>query len=384
MSSSVISLLKIFSGARYVHDTKRLRMKMKKILQEDTYDHVFVHLGSNDVLCSFDVFYRNVTEVVDAIHEKTSCTIHLCVIPLRDLDRRRCTRTTPEKIKKYRRWIRTANDLLKEVSSHIPYVYYHPYSIDPVRHLSKDGLHLNAYGGRFCFRTIQDNVFGNYPVRADMSADVSLDIMQWPALHDNVSGIVSEIASVQRKTYASIVKEMPAVVTTVDECSPSDHMEQKCCPKIAKKRYRRVRYLRRSSRCAKKLGKMKNEKRSPVMGVKNLSSKVNHICEKKVSWISCPFCDVKCSKDDYLLDHVLRRHQPAKQPEKERATVTARVLKEDKVKCHTDIHCEHTTYADHSTTDLLTTEDHHNTSRMLLLLSNDVEQNPGPVSSYVY
>ncbi|KAL4240376.1 hypothetical protein ACF0H5_001166 [Mactra antiquata] len=46
------------SGARYVHDTNRLRMKMKKMLQEDTYDHVFVHLGSNDVLCSFDVFYR--------------------------------------------------------------------------------------------------------------------------------------------------------------------------------------------------------------------------------------------------------------------------------------------------------------------------------------
>ncbi|KAL4240364.1 hypothetical protein ACF0H5_001154 [Mactra antiquata] len=223
-------------------------MKMKKMLQEDTYDHVFVHLGSNDVLL-------------------------MC-----STDRRKCTRTTPEKIKKYKRWIRTANDLLKEVSSHIPYVYYHPYSIDPVRHLSIDGLHLNDDGGRFCFRTIQDNVFGNYPVRADISADVSLDIMQWPALHNNVSGIVSEIASVQRKTYASIVKE------------------------IAKKRYRRVRYLRRSSRCAKKLGKMNNE---------------------------------------YLVDSIL----------------------------------------DTCGTYLLTTEDRHNTSRMLLLLSNDVEQNPGPTYS---
>ncbi|KAL4229194.1 hypothetical protein ACF0H5_012233 [Mactra antiquata] len=204
------------SGARYVNDLKGLRMKMKKMLQEEDYHHVFVHLGSNDVLCPLDVFYRNVTEMVDLIHEKTSSTIYLCEIPPRDLDRRRSARTTPEKIWKYRRWIYTANDLLKELSSHIPYVCYLQYAVDPVRHLSRDGLHLNDDGGRLCFRTIQDNAFAYYPARADMSADVSLDVMQWPALQDNDLDIVSETVSVRRKTYASIVKEMPAVVTVFD------------------------------------------------------------------------------------------------------------------------------------------------------------------------
>ncbi|KAL4237512.1 hypothetical protein ACF0H5_002227 [Mactra antiquata] len=148
------------SGARYVNDLKGLRMKMK-MLQED-YHRVFVHLGSNDVLCPLDVFYRNVTEMVDVIHEKTSSTIYLGEIPPRDLDRRRSARTTPEKIWKYR-----------------------------------------------------------------------------------------------RKTYASIVKEMPAVVTVFDECCSSDHMELKSCPRVAKKRFRKVRYFRRrSSRHARKLGKM--------------------------------------------------------------------------------------------------------------------------------
>ncbi|KAL4231740.1 hypothetical protein ACF0H5_009316 [Mactra antiquata] len=244
------------SGARYVNDLKGLRMKMKKMLQEEDYHHVFVHLGSNDVLCPLDVFYRNVTEMVDVIHEKTSSTIYLCEIPPRDLDRRRSARTTPEKIRKYRRWIHTANDLLKELSSHIPYVCYLQYTVDPVRHLSRDGLHLNADGGRLCFRTIQDNAFANYPVRADMSADVSLDIMQWPALQDNDLDIVSETVSVRRKTYASILKEMPAVVTVFDECCSSDHMELKSCPRVVV-RYRKVRYFRRrSSRHARKLGKM--------------------------------------------------------------------------------------------------------------------------------
>ncbi|KAL4233500.1 hypothetical protein ACF0H5_008181 [Mactra antiquata] len=190
------------SGARYANDLKGLRMKMKKMLQEEDYHRVFVHLGSNDVLCPLDVFYS------------TYCT-----------------------------YLIQTSDIELVSSRH-------------VRHLSRDGLHLNADGGRLCFRTIQDNAFANYPVRADMSADVSLDIMQWPALKDNDLDIVAETVSVRRKTYASIVKEMPAVVTVFDECCSSDHMELKSCPRVVE-RYRKVRYFRRrSSRHARKLGKM--------------------------------------------------------------------------------------------------------------------------------
>ncbi|XP_052773152.1 uncharacterized protein LOC128211990 [Mya arenaria] len=123
------------------------------------------------------------------------------------------------------------------------------------------------------------------------------------------------------------------------------------------------------------------KKRLPVCSTMTGVKKIN-----KQTWFDCPLCPVKCSREDFLLDHFCRRHVPGGTKYKKntdnsfchrKSTKSSRSQPNSKSTISTSsLNPVEKTSPPHQ--DELDIADHADFSKLKLLLSNDVEQNPGP------
>lgn len=169
------------SGARYTNDKKEFRKKLKACLRGDSYRQLYLFMGSNDVLISDHLFYRNITDVCDIVHEiAPSIDIVLCEIPPRRQSKGKWRIPAP-KLKKMQEWIATANSILRIISLHTPYVKFLSTFLS-AHHLTFDGLHLSREGAEQCYKVIVEGTSVRDRPTCDNHSSFDFDLEDWPVL----------------------------------------------------------------------------------------------------------------------------------------------------------------------------------------------------------
>ncbi|WAR06861.1 hypothetical protein MAR_016819 [Mya arenaria] len=121
-----ISFLAV-SGARYVKDRKNFRCRVREEVEHQHFRSIYLHLGSNDVFCTIEDFYRNASEVVDVLRETApGAEIVLCSILPRAPDFSGRGFLSLKMLRACQHWVMRANQALQDVALHIPYVRFWP------------------------------------------------------------------------------------------------------------------------------------------------------------------------------------------------------------------------------------------------------------------
>ncbi|XP_052808004.1 uncharacterized protein LOC128236911 [Mya arenaria] len=122
-----ISFLAV-SGARYVKDRKNFRCRVREEVEHQHFRSIYLHLGSNDVFCTIEDFYRNASEVVDVLRETApGAEIVLCSILPRAPDFSGRGFLSLKMLRACQHWVMRANQALQDVALHIPYVRFFQY-----------------------------------------------------------------------------------------------------------------------------------------------------------------------------------------------------------------------------------------------------------------
>ncbi|XP_052784954.1 uncharacterized protein LOC128220554 isoform X2 [Mya arenaria] len=351
------------SGAKFVNDKKGFVAVLQLSLKKEFYPCVYIHLGSNDVQAREDVFYRRVTEVCDSIHETSPETeIVLCSILPRKKNDRRVSSTLA---RVFNRWIQNANTMLMDISEAIPYIRFLGYGAQECADvLGRDGLHLSRVGGRHCSQVIEEDVYSwseiayqqdvhwNEDIRQPHSAEIDASSFDQclaaavePVSDQNVQASKQPLYSEIVRLPAAEVPDVTSVqhnvklprrnVLKVDECArsarPCNHRSNKH-GRARRRKFTQHRQLKvqRSEQykdhveipltsdvtvkvkadnvhsiwmCPKE-DAITTKKRLPVCSTMTGVKKINK------TWFDCPLCPVKCSREDFLLDHFCRRHVP--------------------------------------------------------------------------
>ncbi|XP_052246587.1 uncharacterized protein LOC127855208 isoform X3 [Dreissena polymorpha] len=283
-------------------------------------------------------------------------------------------------LRNYCQWIRSANSMLWELSHHVPSVRYMDYGATKQKslYLSHDGLHLSAEGARRCLASIQDDLPNQLCVEAAVQ-----DPTEWPALsatevpvqeHDSTIALFSDI--VQTGAQPEIQDKVDASEVPV----PRDIK-----PQTHKITVVTARAKRSATRNVKRYGKKKRKKMEVKTG-KVKREKPTMTKKKNKQWC--------CSSEDALLDHIITKHSSWKVDRPDTL-----FNQEDEINVPSNIHCHRDTEETPQQDDNAANEDQVNvpshfffqrdtdktpqqdvdTSQLLLILSNDVELNPGPI-----
>lgn len=212
------------SGARYTYDRKMFREQLKASLKEVSYTLLYLFLGSNDVLSPEHIFYRNVTEMCDMVHETSPETqVVLCAIPPRAPNQKNCA-ASGGKLKMMQEWIKQANVSMDEIGSRIPYVRFFETHLN-AHHLSLDGLHLSKEGADVCYREIsRDSITHGRPSYHNLPVLFAED--SWPSLTNQ--GTEIDKRENNSISYADIARKNIKFEKTVRSETDVNSMQKKC------------------------------------------------------------------------------------------------------------------------------------------------------------
>ncbi|XP_053384247.1 uncharacterized protein LOC128550109 isoform X2 [Mercenaria mercenaria] len=301
----------------------------------------------------------------DHIHEMSPDTnIYLCEILPRELD---CSYNkytglkTGRDLSQVRSWIESINRAVEEVCHYIPYLQYHVYTkhFHGKEHLRRDGLHLNSEGGEMCWRSIKLDILNDMDTPTQGTTGFILGDEQWPPLNSrekefNIEEISEGLPALYSDVVQSVLENTHQIIETVTVSStsqPTQNLTEK--QRIYNRSHPRPRrkYHRRRPKWMHKMNYIKKEFPKRPADDKNFvnievgsgvvvavpSCKVNgffrdrtvvavetEFCRlghksvlpenvetkrrKVVSWLYCPDCAVKCSREDFLLDHIIVQH----------------------------------------------------------------------------
>ncbi|KAH3844771.1 hypothetical protein DPMN_087033 [Dreissena polymorpha] len=130
------------SGAIFSGDRRGFLHTLMKALREMNVQKLYLHLGSNNVLTNDSVFYPDIADLCDLVHQ-------VKVLPLCADDRKGRGITKGHLITMKDR-MRQANSLLQD--------YYHSVLFKTRNMFMVDGLHLNVSGARSCLETVLEDM----------------------------------------------------------------------------------------------------------------------------------------------------------------------------------------------------------------------------------
>ncbi|XP_052225177.1 uncharacterized protein LOC127840805 [Dreissena polymorpha] len=327
------------------------------------YDILYLHLGSNDVCCKDSNFYRCVTEILDVVFSVcTEIHVVLCVILPRDFDVRMFPRwpLSGAQLRNYCQWIRSANSMLWELSHHVPSVRYMDYAATKQKslYLSHNGLHLSAEGARRCLASIHDDLPNQLCVEAAVQ-----DPTEWPALsatevpvqeHDSTIALFSDI--VQTGAQPEIQDKVDASEVPVPrDIKPQTHKITVVTARAKRSATRNVK------RYGKKLAK-KCHTRSCCSGFVYLD-----ITEDVAVFLPAYKLNGLCLEDEINVPSNIHCHRDTEETPQQ----DDNAANEDKVNVPSHFFFQRDTDE--------TPQQDVDTSQLLLILSNDVELNPGPI-----
>ncbi|KAL4240007.1 hypothetical protein ACF0H5_000802 [Mactra antiquata] len=142
------------SGARFTKDRKDFIRQLLTEMKREEYEVLYLHLGSNDVLCPLEDFTRSVADLCKSVHDVSlTCKVVLCEILQRDMNwyGKWLSRRT---VNLFNTWILEANEVLKSfIQPNVTFLSYGSTFMTDL-YLCPDGLHLSEGGSRVCQRAI--------------------------------------------------------------------------------------------------------------------------------------------------------------------------------------------------------------------------------------
>ncbi|KAL4223974.1 hypothetical protein ACF0H5_017433 [Mactra antiquata] len=140
--------------ARFNKDRKDFIRQLLTEMKREEYEVLYLHLGSNDVLCPLEDFTRSVADLCKSVHDVSlTCKVVLCEILQRDMNwyGKWLSRRT---VNLFNTWILEAIEVLKSfIQPNVTFLSYGSTFMTDL-YLCPDGLHLSEGGSRVCQRAI--------------------------------------------------------------------------------------------------------------------------------------------------------------------------------------------------------------------------------------
>ncbi|KAH3823857.1 hypothetical protein DPMN_125680 [Dreissena polymorpha] len=329
------------SGAKFSGDHRGFRHALLRDLREMDVQQLYIHLGSNDILTNEAVFYRDVADLCDVVHQVSPDTeVVLCEVLPRCADYRQGCWIPEGRLTAMQKWIKRANSLLQDYCRRVLFVRFLVYQ--KTRNMfTRDGLHLNASGARGCLETVLDDMQPVTDVHQIEAEPVVLDCV-WPPV--STPAMVSDANT---KSYADVVRMAPAATAVIKPLQKTS-LHPKITKKmvvVCKERKRQLRPILGRKEFQK--SKTVDERCPTATSTKDcivvelaqtvaVEVKASNICGtylkkrkevaqpcrqknppacrpllmklKKKAHISCPECRVVCTNEDALLSHFCSRH----------------------------------------------------------------------------